>query len=72
RGLPDDHPSKAVNVNCGEHYERHYADADDNGHSFYFADDVFLTDLAQTLSGDRDRSVIGRRRLLPDGRLALA
>ncbi|MDH3546058.1 MAG: alpha/beta fold hydrolase [Gammaproteobacteria bacterium] len=66
RGLPDDHADKAVNVNCGSHYRKHYGERSDNGHSWYFEDEAFLADLAATLSGDRDRRVIGRRRL--DGR----
>lgn len=72
RGLPDDRPSKAVNVDCGEYFERSYRESGDRGHSWYFGDDVFLADLAQTLAGDRDRSVIARRRKAVDGRLHLA
>lgn len=72
RGLPDDHPAKAVNVNCGEHFDEKYGSSDDNGHSWYFTDKVFLADLAQTLAGDLDRSVIGRRQFDADGELLLA
>lgn len=62
RGLPADHPGNAINVNCGEHFRNNYADNGDSGHSWYFADTVFLDDLVGTLSGDRDRSVVARRR----------
>lgn len=72
RGLPGDRPAKAVNVNCGDHYRKTYGRSRDNGHSWYFADPLFLEDLAQTLAGDRDRSVIGRRRTGIDGALQLA
>lgn len=72
RGLPDDRPAKAVNVDCGDYYHGTYARAGDNGHTWYFDDEVFLVDLAQTLTGDRDRSVIARRRKAVDGRLQLA
>lgn len=72
RGLPIERANKAVNVNCGEHFEKTYRDTDDSGHSWYFTDSLFLADLAQTLSGDLDRSVIGQRRIDSDGRLQLA
>lgn len=72
RGLPDDTPSKAVNIDCGDHFRATYAGSDDNGHSWYFEDEVFLADLAATLAGNRDRSVIARRRKAVDGSLQLA
>lgn len=72
RGLPDDHPDKAVNVNCGEYFADKFSGTGDNGHSWQFTDPVFLEDLAQTLTGNRDRSVIGQRRIKADGSLALA
>lgn len=71
RGLPDDLPDKAVNVNCGDYYKMTYAGNDGNGHSWYFSDAVFLADLAQTLAGDLDRRVIGDRRSDPQGALQL-
>ncbi len=71
RGLPGDRPAKAVNVNCGDHYNAHFAAAGGNGHSWYFSDAVFLQDLSQTLAGDRDRYVIGDRRSDPLGALHL-
>lgn len=72
RGLPGDHADKAVNVNCGRHFRKHYRDSDDNGHSWYFADRVFIADLAATLSGDTDRRVVARRRIDERGELHLA
>lgn len=72
RGLPQDHPAKAVNVDCGEHFRATYAGQDDAGHSWYFGDRTFLEDLAGTLAGDRDRRVIARRREDASGRLHLA
>lgn len=71
RGLPDEHPDKAVNVNCGSYYKKQFASARDNGHSWYFEDAVFLADLAATLSGDADRRVIASRRLDRHGELHL-
>ena len=72
RGLPDDHPAKAVNINCGAHFRDTYAEDGDSGHSWYFSDTLFLDDLAATLSGDLDHSVVGRRRADTEGRLQLA
>lgn len=71
RGLPGDRPDKAVNVNCGEHFRKNYADNGDNGHSWYFEDGVFLHDLVQTLDGDLDHSVVGRRKTGVDDGLQL-
>ena len=70
RGLPGDRPDKAVNVNCGKHFKANYG-SDDNGHSWYFEDPVFLEDLVATLAGDIDRDVIAKRRQDGRGRLHL-
>jgi esterase/lipase superfamily enzyme len=72
RGLPANRPEKAVNVNCGDHFLATHAESGDSGHSWYFRDPVFIRDLVQTLSGNRDRRVVAARRSLPDGTLALA
>lgn len=72
RGLPEDRPEKAVNVDCGEHFRAHYTASGDNGHSWYFTDPVFIADLVETLAGNRDRAVIAARRTEIDGGLALA
>ncbi len=71
RGLPDGRPHKAVNVNCADHYAATFEDAHNNGHSWYFGDAVFLSDLAETLAGDKDRQVIGERRSNAQGELQL-
>jgi len=70
RGLPGKHPDKAVNINCGAHFDENYG-GKDNGHSWYFEDKVFLADLVATLSGDTDRQVIAQRRLDARGKLHL-
>jgi esterase/lipase superfamily enzyme len=71
RGLPDERPEKAVNVNCGDHYKAQYEGDSGNGHSWYFGDEVFLADLAQTLAGDVDSRVVGARRSDSSGELHL-
>jgi len=72
RGLPDDHPTKAVNINCGAYFRENYSKDGGNGHSWYFTDSLFLADLVGTLSGDLDHSVVGQRRADADGRLQIA
>jgi esterase/lipase superfamily enzyme len=71
RGLPDDHADKAVNVNCGARFRETYPGGDDNGHSWYFTDAVFIADLVATLSGDTDRYAIAKRRVDSRGDLHL-
>ena len=71
RGLPDGHPDKAANVNCGSYYRKTFDGSKDNGHSWYFEDSVFLADLAATLRGDSDRRVIASRRIDRHGDLHL-
>ena len=71
RGLPQDAPEKAVNVNCGAYYKEKFGKTGDSGHSWYFDDDVFVADLVATLTGDDDRLVTGRRRLDSQGDLHL-
>jgi len=66
-GLPDNAPSKTVNVDCSAHFDtirRPGADAiaaASWSHSWYFTDANFYDDLAQVLSGAVDRSVIAGR-----------
>jgi esterase/lipase superfamily enzyme len=69
RGLPDERPDKAVNVDCGAYFKKQFDGARDNGHSWYFEDTVFLADLAATLAGDVDSRVIALRK--PDRHGAL-
>lgn len=63
RGLPDGHPAKAIDVNCGDHFAAAYKGSGDNGHSWYFDDPALLTDLVETLSGAKDRRVIAEGRV---------
>jgi esterase/lipase superfamily enzyme len=72
RGLTENAPDKAVNVNCGAYFHQHYGDHRDNGHSWYFGDPVFMADLAGTLAGNLDRRVIARRQSNDQGQLILA
>ncbi len=58
-------------MNCADHYAATFEDADNNGHSWYFGDAVFLRDLAETLAGNKDRQVIGERRSNAQGELQL-
>jgi Alpha/beta hydrolase of unknown function (DUF900) len=66
-GLPDDAPDKTVNVDCSSHFHATYPDtgvaANDmtNSHSWYFSDATFHRDLAITLKGAIDRSLIPTR-----------
>ncbi len=63
RGLPEGHPEKAINIDCGEHYIETYANTGDNGHSWYFEDRAVLLDIVETLSGEKGRRVIASRRV---------
>jgi len=66
-GLPPNAPEKAVNVNCGEYYQKMIRERDKNtiigspSHSWQFGDPVFTQDLAETLKGDLDRHAINTR-----------
>jgi esterase/lipase superfamily enzyme len=61
-GLPLDVPTKAVNVNCSDHFHATYPNADTGtSHSWYFSDATFLRDLAITLEGSVDRTLIPTR-----------
>lgn len=69
-GLPPTAPEKAVNVDCGPHYEKTRGLHDGVGHpshTWYFHDALFLRDLAFTLDGDIDRASIPTRRRGPQG-----
>jgi esterase/lipase superfamily enzyme len=75
-GLPDAAPALALNVDCSTYFESAVAPAlaplDVAGtHSWQFHDMVFASDLAQTLNGDLDRSVITTRTTLVANRFAL-
>lgn len=63
-GLPDDAPRKAVNVNCGPYFSGLTQDPKVKGswdHSWHFNDELFIQDLAHTLSGDIDRDYLPTR-----------
>jgi esterase/lipase superfamily enzyme len=61
-GLPVDAPEKAVNVNCSTYFHATYPAADiAKSHSWYFEDATFQRDLAITLKGTIDRSLIPTR-----------
>ena len=66
-GLPADAPSKAVNVNCSDHFHATYPATGNietdavTSHSWYFTDNRFLDDFIITLKGTIDRTVIPTR-----------
>ncbi len=63
-GLPQDTPSKAVDVDCSDHYDAHrdaFAAVPNKDHTFYFADRTFLRDLHQTIRGAQDRLAFDTR-----------
>ena len=66
-GLPDNAPPNTVNVDCSAHFETirrlgdNPIDAASWSHSWYFTDAKFFTDLAETLRGAVDRTVIADR-----------
>lgn len=76
-GLPTAAPASAVNVDCSLYYkaviepEAGGAAAITNSHSWQFGDPVFTEDLAQTLNGNVDRSVITTRETLAVNRFTL-
>jgi hypothetical protein len=82
-GLPDGHPSTAVNIDCSDYFS---GIGDESGpifqrdqvgsegtfcHSWHIGNKVFAADLFETLRGDKDRSVIPTRHTGPDGKLTL-
>lgn len=69
-GLPRDAPSKAVDVDCSEHYDKNRDKLEKNigsSHGWYFQDEVFMSDLCETLKGYVDRRVLKTRAPKPDG-----
>ncbi|MBV8565566.1 MAG: alpha/beta fold hydrolase [Methylobacteriaceae bacterium] len=73
-GLPANAPKKTVNVDCSAHFAT-IRRAGDNpvaaaswSHGWYFSDRTFHADLAETLSGAVDRTVVTGRTLAADGR----
>ena len=76
-GLPDNAPPKTVNIDCSAHFEtiRHPGDDPETAlrwsHSWYFTDPTFYADLAQTLSGALDRTVVADRTAIPGSKTLL-
>ncbi|GLR89259.1 alpha/beta hydrolase [Bradyrhizobium iriomotense] len=70
-GLPADAPTKAVNVNCSDHFHATYPPTGNvtldavTSHSWYFSDSTFHRDLATTLKGAIDRTLIPTRNIAP-------
>jgi esterase/lipase superfamily enzyme len=67
-GLPADAPPAAVNLDCSDRYLKVRSGAGDNpitqaeySHDWYFSDAHFYADLAQTLLGAVDRTVVAGR-----------
>jgi hypothetical protein len=71
-GLPPNAPAKTVNMDCSAHFDKIRRPGDSLeaallwSHSWYFSDQVFYVDLAQTLQGSVDRTVIAGRGVIPD------
>jgi esterase/lipase superfamily enzyme len=74
-GLPADHPAKALNVDCGAHYEALGDPPPDFVgtfcHSWYFYDPIFTQDLVHTLHGQLDPEHFPTRDRSPEGVLSL-
>jgi pimeloyl-ACP methyl ester carboxylesterase len=76
-GLPPDAPPLALNVDCSVYYQTVVAPwlgpiaGVAGSHSWQFDNPVFACDLAQTLNGERDRSVITTRSTVTANRFAL-
>lgn len=81
-GLPDDAPTKSVNIDCTEYFgtldsnsEVKKADQEvvlgSFDHSWHIGNKLFVRDLFETLKGDLDRSVIPSRTIGADGKLKL-
>ncbi|MBF0153615.1 MAG: alpha/beta fold hydrolase [Magnetococcales bacterium] len=82
-GLPDDAPGKAVDVDCTDYFglldpkdssvrkKEQKAEIGTFCHSWHIGNTRFASDLAATLKGDLDRSVIPTREKGADGKLRL-
>ena len=80
-GLPENHPVKAVDVDCSDYFNQLNSDAAIKAadqresigsfdHSWHIGNRVFAADLFETLRGDLDRAIIPTRRQ-DGGRLKL-
>ena len=76
-GLPDNAPENTVNVDCSAHFDTIRRPDDSRiaavswSHSWYFTDRNFYADLAETLLGAVDRTVIADRGTGPGKTLTL-
>jgi esterase/lipase superfamily enzyme len=71
-GLPDNAPTTTVNVDCSTHFDTIRRPGDASwSHSWYFTDSNFYADLAETLLGAVDRTVIAGRGFGPGKTLTL-
>jgi len=81
-GLPEDVPSKAVNIDCTEYFgqleldttiqeEDQHEQLGTFDHSWHIGNKVFTRDLFETVKGDLDRNVIPTRKHGDDGSLVL-
>jgi esterase/lipase superfamily enzyme len=65
-GLPEESPEKAVDVNCGEYYNKNKDTLNvENGahsHSWYFYSETWFKDALETINGDLDRNVFPTRK----------
>lgn len=72
-GLPDDAPSKAVNVDCGDYWTsipKHQKVIGNREHSWHIGDPVFTRDMIDTMNGV-DRDVMVTRSLMETNRFRL-
>lgn len=64
-GLPENIPSKAVDVNCGQYYNKHKeslnVEVGSHSHSWYFYSNDWYKDAFETILGELDRNVIPTR-----------
>lgn len=76
-GLPEDAPSTAVNIDCGDYYKKMIKVRDPSTiigvpcHSWHLGDPVWTADFADVLAGNLDRRAIPTREQLPTGQFSL-
>ncbi|TCO71540.1 alpha/beta hydrolase [Rhodovulum euryhalinum] len=73
-GLPGRRPDKAVNIYCGEYFDRHkdmLGDDPSIAHNWYFEDAHFMKDIFFTVQGNLDRHEFPTRLPTTEGNLAL-
>ncbi len=81
-GLPDDAPSRAVNIDCSDYFaalnaSKELKQADQGAvhgtfdHAWHIGNRLFARDVFETLIGDLDRAVVPTRSAGTDGKLKL-